>query len=69
MHDKTLFYEQKRDADATLVDLEKPELIKSFVLICKDTERLVHSIIVQEMPYLDYLNHDVILLYWLKSAQ
>ena len=57
MHDKTLFDEHEGDADAAFVDLEKPEFIKSFVLICKDTERLVHSIIMQEVLYLDYLDH------------
>ena len=55
---KTLFDEHERDADAALADLEKPELIKSFGLISKDSQRLVHSIIVQEVLSLDYLNHD-----------
>ena len=58
MHDKTLFYEQKRDTDTILAYFEKSEFIPSFVLICKDAERLVHPIIVQEMLSLDYLNHD-----------
>ena len=58
MHDKTLFDEHERDADAALADLEKPEIIKSFVLVSKDAERLVHPIIVQKMLSLDYLNHD-----------
>lgn len=59
MHDKTLFYEQKRDADATLVDLEKPEFIPGFGLIRKDSQCLAHWGIVQKMLSLDYLNHDL----------
>lgn len=59
MHDKTLFYEQKRDTDTTLVDFEKPEFIPGFGLIRKDSQRLAHGRIVQKMPYLDYLDHDI----------
>ena len=59
MHDKTLFDELERNTDAAFADFEKPEFIPSFVLISKDAERLVHSSIVQKMPGLDYLNHDI----------
>ena len=56
---KTLFDEHERDTDATLADFEKPEFIPGFGLICKYTERLLHSSVMQKMPYLDYLDHDV----------
>ena len=59
MHDKTLFDELERNTDTAFADFVKPYFIPSFGLICKDTERLVHSSIVQEVPYLDYLDHDV----------
>ena len=58
LHDKTLFDKHERDADAAFADLEKPEFIPGFMLICKDAERLVHCSVVQKMPGLDYLNHD-----------
>jgi hypothetical protein len=58
VHDKNLFDEYKRDTDTAGCDLEKPELIKSFVLIRKDSESLAHFSVVQKMPGLDYLNHD-----------
>ena len=56
---KTLFDEHERDADAALADLKKPEFIPGFGLIREDSQRLVHSSIVQKMPGLDYLNHDI----------
>ena len=58
MHDKTLFDEHERDTDAAFDDLEKSDLIPGFVLICKDTECLAHCSVMQEMPGLDYWNHD-----------
>lgn len=59
MHDKTLFYEQKRDTDAALADLEKPEVIPGFGFISKDSQSFAHGRIVQEMPDLNYLDHDI----------
>ena len=58
-----LLDEHERDADAALADLKKPEFIPGFGLIRKDAECLTHSSVVQKMPGLDYLNHDIILLF------